>query len=173
MVALLRAVNVGGGGKLPMADLRAVATECGFDDVATYVQSGNLVFTTREDDGAVVAATLRAALAAATGVDTDVMVRTRGELRNVVDANPFVDRTDDPTRLHVVFTAETAEVPDLDATAFLPEEVAAIGRELYLYLPGGIGRSKLAVRVTGRKGPRGTARNWRTVTTLLEMVSER
>ncbi|MCM0641122.1 DUF1697 domain-containing protein [Cellulomonas wangsupingiae] len=172
MVALLRGVNVGGAGKVPMADLRRVVADAGYGDVRTYVNSGNVLLSTDGTDTEQVAATLRAACAEAFEAGPDVIVRTRDELRGVVDGNPFLGRDDDPTHHHVVFLAGTApaRVPDVEVTA--PEDLAVAGREVYLYLPGGIGRSPLAARLARRPGPGGTARNWRTVTTLLRMADE-
>jgi uncharacterized protein (DUF1697 family) len=178
MVALLRGVNVGGRGKLPMADLRAVATACGYGGVRTYIQSGNLVLTADDPAPATgdVARTLRRAIAAATDVDPAVIVRTAAELVAVAAANPFLRRGEDPDKLHVVFLEGPAEgaLDDVDLPAFAPEEAVATGREVYLFLPDGMGRSKLAVEI-GRKGrpaKEGTARNWRTVTRLLAMAGE-
>jgi uncharacterized protein (DUF1697 family) len=103
------------------------------------------------------------------------MGRTRKELAAVVRANPFLERTDDPTRLHVVF-AESAlratALAGLDLKSYAPEEARVVAGHLYLHLPEGMGRSRLAVDLgrMGRKGPQGTARNWRTVTKLLEIA---
>ncbi|MFN8051357.1 MAG: DUF1697 domain-containing protein [Acidimicrobiales bacterium] len=173
MVGLLRGVNVGGRNKLPMADLRRIAAGCGFGDVSTYVQSGNVVFTAPEGDTDAAAATLAAAITADTGISPAVTVRTAAELAAIVAANPYVDRTDDPTRLHVIFTVGGA-VPDLgwySPDDYAPEEVAVVDGETYLFLPDGIGRSKLAADVTRRsaKTGGGTARNWRSVLTLADM----
>jgi len=172
MVALLRGVNVGGATRVPMADLRRVVTDAGYGAVRTYVNSGNVLLTTGGTDTEEVAAVLRAAFAEAFDLAPDVVVRTREELHAVVGANPFLDRDDDPTHHHVVFLPGTqvARVPDVEVTG--PEDLAAAGRELYLYLPHGIGRSELAARLSRRGGPRGTSRNWRTVTTLARMADE-
>ena len=174
VVVLIRGINVGGRGRLPMADLRALATDLGYGDVATYVQSGNLVCTTdRSADD--VADAVRAALDAAMDVSPDVMVRTGAELRGIVERNPYAEHTDDPTRVHVAFMPGrvSAQVPDVDLVALAPDECVAIGRELYLHLPNGLGRSKLAEVVAGPKGPRPTVRNWRTVTALVALADER
>lgn len=177
MVALLRGVNVGGRARLAMADVRRVVESCGLTDVRTYVQSGNVVFRTTERSGHQVADQLATALAEQTDTAPAVIVRTRTELARVVGRNPFLGRDDDPTHHHVVFMGGTqpASVGSLDLEQYAPEDAAAIGQELYLYLPGGLGRSKLAVAL-GRKGGGGadqsTARNWRTVTTLLVMAEE-
>lgn len=172
MVALLRGVNVGASTRVPMADLRRVVADCGYGDVRTYVNSGNVVLTADDPDPHAVAARLTAACAQAFPVRPDVLVRTREELRAVVAANPFLERDDDPTHHHVVFLPgrDRAVLPDLDRAAFLPEDLAAGEREVYLYLPHGMGRSALADRLARVKEPRGTARNWRTVTTLAAMA---
>ena len=172
MVALLRGVNVGGRSTVPMADLRRVVTDAGYRDVRTYVNSGNVVLTADTADTEEVAGTLRAALADAFEAAPDVVVRTRDQLHAVLGANPFLDRDDDPTHHHVMFLPgrEPARLPDVEVEA--PEALAAVGRELYLLLPGGAGRSRLAARLTGRAGGGGTARNWRTVTTLARMADE-
>jgi uncharacterized protein (DUF1697 family) len=166
MVALLRGINVGGRGKLPMADLRAMAAGCGFTDVATYIQSGNLVFASTEEP-ATAAASLAEAVAAGSGVTTKVIIRTGTELAEVVDDSPFLARGEDPGSLHVVFLGpdDIPALPD-DLDAFAPDEAVVVGSEVHLFMPSGLGRSKLAAKVTRS----GTTRNWRTVTTLLDMV---
>lgn len=172
MVALLRGVNVGGSTRVPMADLRRVVTDAGYGGVRTYVNSGNVVLTTDGADTETVAATLRAACAEAFPVRPDVVVRTRDELAGVLAANPFLDRDPDPTHHHVVFLPGTgpAVLPQVDVVA--PEDLAAAARELFLFLPNGLGRSALAARLARLGGPGGTMRNWRTVTTLAAMADE-
>jgi len=173
MVALLRGINVGGRGKLPMADLRAIATDLGYDEVATYIQSGNLVLTSRES-AASVARDLAAAIAAAGDVSPAVTVRTRSQLAKIVRDNPFLARGEDAGLQHVLFTEGPAKaaVAGLDLPSYAPEEAIAVGHELYLFLPNGVGRSKLAVDVGRQKGVVGTMRNWRTVTTVLAMADD-
>ncbi|MGQ0632820.1 MAG: DUF1697 domain-containing protein [Sporichthyaceae bacterium] len=181
MVALLRGVNVGGASKVAMADVRAVTESCGFRHVRSYVQSGNLIFAAQAPaTPRSVEQRLAQALAEQTSVAPAVLVRTHAELQAVVAANPFADRGAGPTQLHVVFLAQrlTAAAMSLDADEFTPEEFSIAGREIYLHLPGGAGRSKLAVALTkgltraggGDRAASGTMRNWRTVTTLLEMA---
>jgi len=173
MVALLRGVNVGGRTKLAMADLRAVAQDLGYDDVRTYIQSGNLVFSTTERSAGAVAKELAAALAKATSVQPEVVARTRAQMAKVVDGNPYLERGEDPAHLHVVFmTAAGSKVKLPDLGAFAPEEAAAVGAQRYLFLPGGMGTSKLAAALGRQKGAVGTARSWRTVTKLLDLADE-
>ncbi len=174
MVALLRGVNVGGKSKLAMADLRNAAATCGYERVRTYIQSGNLVFVAPSPSTQAVAERLRETIAEVTDVQPDVIVRTRDELASVVDENPYVRRGEDTAHLHVVFMSGTADASlgPIDLAGYAPEEASAVGRQLYLFLPSGMGRSKLAADLARREGPSGTTRNWRTVTTLLEMAKE-
>lgn len=177
VVALLRGVNVGGKARLAMADLRRAVEAGGYVDVATYVQSGNVVLRVPADhpdtgDPSSVADTLRRSISESTNVQPDVVVRTLDELRAVSTSNPFLDRSPDPTHHHVVFLAEPASLGDLDPSEFAPEDAVASGREVYLFLPGGIGRSKLAAALSRRGTGSGTVRNWRTVTKLLAMAED-
>lgn len=169
MVALLRGINVGGRGSLAMADLRAVATALGLHRVRTYIQSGNLLFASADADPTAIAVDLAEAIAASTSVSPLVVVRTAHELAAVVGLNPFADR--DLAKVHVIFRAGPASLGIDDLSVYAPEEAAVIGRETYVYLPDGAGRSKLAADLA-RRGTTGTMRNWRTVTKLLEMSSE-
>ena len=173
MVVLLRGVNVSGRNRLAMADLRRVAEGCGCEGARTYIQSGNLVCSTPATTGDELAPALEAALADRSGVTADVMVRTRDELAAVVDRNPYLARGEGPDHLHVTFLhrAGDASLGLADPAAYLPDAAVAVGREVHLFLPGGLGRSKLAADLA-RRGPRGTTRNWRTVTRLLAMADE-
>jgi uncharacterized protein (DUF1697 family) len=152
-----------------MAQLREVAESCGFTDVRTYVQSGNAVFRTSASASRASAA-LRAAIKEATTLDPEVAVRTAAELRKVIDACPF----EDTSSVHVTFLVDGAKpaAPKLDADAFAPERFETRGRETYLYLPNGIGRSKLAQALATGAKLDGTTRNWRTVTALASMASD-
>jgi uncharacterized protein (DUF1697 family) len=172
MVALLRGVNVGGSTSLAMADLRRAAVDCGFDHVRTYIQSGNLVFSTRSLSTHAVADALRRNLARRTSFRPDVIVRTHAELREVVEANPYCDRGATPTQLHAVFLSRATGVasPIADPASFLPEEACVRGAHCYVYLPGGVGRSRLAAALAKGNSASGTMRNWRTVTRLLELA---
>jgi uncharacterized protein (DUF1697 family) len=167
-VALLRGVNVGGRTSLAMADLRRCAEECGFTDVQTYVQSGNVVFRSSGSLTAI-AEELRAAIATATSLDPAIAVRTEQQLAKIVEDCPFVDTAN----VHVTFLVEgaKAKVPAVDPERFAPERFAVKGKQVYLYLPNGMGRSKLAQALSkGAATMDGTTRNWRTVTKLLELA---
>jgi uncharacterized protein (DUF1697 family) len=174
MVALLRAVNVGGKSTLAMADLRRIAAGCGCDQVRTYIQSGNLVFSTSRRSPAATAARLRAAIAEQSLVAPEVIVRTRRELAEVLRRNPYVARGEDLANLHVLFVGGRAQasVSVADIDAYRPEEATAVGQELYLHLPSGVGRSKLVADLGRGSAPPGTMRSWRTVTKLMELADE-
>ncbi len=171
MVALLRGINVGGKTTLPMAKLRDVAEGLGYDDVVTYIQSGNLLLWTT-DSAAKVERDLARRVAELGGVSPAVIVKSRSQLRKIVGSNPFIRRGEDPKSCHLVFAATTTrpQLARLDLPAYAPEEAVAVGKEIYLYLPGGVGRSKLAGDLARANGAVGTVRSWRTVTTLLEMA---
>jgi uncharacterized protein (DUF1697 family) len=167
-VALLRGINVGGNRRVPMADLRSVCAELGYRGVATYVQSGNVVFAADDSpDG--VAETLEAALGERFGFAIPVILRDRAAFARVAAHHPFEDRESDPARLHVFFLAgepDPGKVAGWHPERFAPDEVRISGGEVYAYLPNGMGRSKLTVEL----GTPATARNWRTVQALLHLL---
>jgi uncharacterized protein (DUF1697 family) len=158
-----------------MPALREALTEAGFDDVQTYVQSGNVVLSSRAS-AATVARKVAGVAEDRFGLDIDVLVRTRAELAKVVERDPLGRVAKDPKRYQVTFLAEkpNAEVvKKLAAAAVEPEQLVHVGRELYAWHPNGVGRSKLAALLSGPQlGVTATARNWVTVTKLLEMASE-
>jgi uncharacterized protein (DUF1697 family) len=174
-VALLRGINVGGSTKLPMAELREIVTGAGFGDVDTYIQSGNVVFSAggrRFPDA--VADQLQSAIAKRVSFKPQVVVRTRSQLRRLVDGNPFLARGEDEDVQHVAcFPSSVKPKVDLDLATYAPEEAQVRGNEVYFHLPLGVGRSKLAGDLARRHRANGTMRNWRTITKLLAMADER
>ena len=173
VVALLRGVNLGPHKRIAMPALREIVESLGHTDVETYLQSGNVVFTPRGrgDHGT----ELSAAIAEATGLDVPVTVRTGKQLAAVVERNPYP--VDDPTRVVVAFLAEKVGLAALgisDSSAFAPDEVTLVGREVYVSVPNGQARSKLMETLAKRRQPTTlTVRNWRTVQARAEMASER
>ena len=174
-VALLRGINVGGKRRVPMAKLQALFTDLGHDDVVTYVQSGNVVFSSRSGRADALAGAIEREIERALHLDVTVLVRTRAELRAVVDKNPYVTERADTSKLHVVFLGDrpkAAAVRTLDPDRSPPDTFTVVGREVYLRCPNGIGRSKLTIDWFERTlGTSATARNWKTVTTLLDLAS--
>lgn len=163
-IALLRAVNVGGTGKLPMADLRALCEKAGFRDVRTYIASGNVVFTS-DLTAPKALVTLESALAKRLGIATQVLIRTADELEAVITANPFPEA--EPNQLIVVFLSKEEPLSAIDEWK-IPgrERIALVGRELFIHYPDGMGQSKLKVPFADQ----GTGRNLNTVRALLAMA---
>ena len=171
MVALLRGVNVGGKTTLPMAEAGTGGRGPRLRGRGHLHPERHLVFRT-SDSATAVEKALAKAIAELGGVRPAVMVRTLAQLRKVVDGNPFIRRGEDaalPRGVRRQGRPRARSGFDLDAYA--PEEAIAVGKELYLFLPGGVGRSKLALDLAKDKSAVGTMRNWRTVTKLLEMAT--
>lgn len=171
-IALLRGVNVGGR-KLPMAELREALTDAGATDVVTYIQSGNVVLDHTSKSDAVVQKLVEDTISSTFDLDVPTMVRSLAEVRAVVDGCPY--EVDDPTKLHVFFFSGPAPDPAswMDLAPFAPEAITVSGREQYVHLPLGMGRSKIVEAIgkgPGRKVEQGTARNWRTVQKLVELA---
>jgi len=173
VVALLRAVNVGGR-KMTAAGMRAVAEGLGYEQVASYVNSGNLVLVTSSSPRAV-ERELAPALSADVGFDVPVVARTLDEWEAIIEALPLTDEArDDPS--HVVLYAWDGPVGSttFDPSRYGSERVLWHGSEAYTYYPDGIGRSKLTLPVLSKaSGRAGTARNWNTVLALARLGRER
>jgi uncharacterized protein (DUF1697 family) len=174
-IVLLRGINIGAHNRIAMPALRDLLTSAGFDDVRTYVQSGNVVLTSdaRPDD---LARACERRIADELGLEISVVVRTRDELAEVVRRNPLGEVATNPKRYQVSFLAEEPDadtVRKLEALVAGDERFEAVGRELYAWHPDGVARSRLATRLAGRGlGIPATARNWTTVTTLLTMADD-
>jgi uncharacterized protein (DUF1697 family) len=173
LIVLLRGVNIASRNRISMPDLREALEEAGFDDVSTYVQSGNVVLTSKAS-AKQVGSEVRRLIADTFGLDIPVVVRTRAQLAAVVKRNPFGKVATNPKLYQVTFLEKTPSaeiVRKLEAVAAGKEQVAHIGRELYAWHPDGVARSKLAALMAGKGlGVTATARNWRTVTKLLELA---
>jgi uncharacterized protein (DUF1697 family) len=175
LIVLLRGINLAGRNRIRMPELREALAEAGFDDVRSYVQSGNIVLTS-ETSPKRTARACKTLIAERFGLDIDVVVRTRAELAAIVRRNPLGDDAVDPRRYQVTFL-DAHPHPDvvkkLAELATPPEKLVHVGRELYAWHPDGIGRSKLAAKLSGPGlGVVATARNWATVTKLLELADE-
>jgi uncharacterized protein (DUF1697 family) len=163
-IALLRAVNVGGTGKLPMADLKAICVELGFTSVQTYIASGNVVFQSALTEAKVKAA-LEAKLQAYAGKSVGVHIRTTAQMQAVRDGNPFPDRA--PNRVMAIFLDTPADKAMLTGVTGQKDEQIALGlNELYVHYGEGMAQSKLKIPAAKT----GTARNMNTVGKLAEMA---
>ncbi len=193
-VALLRGINVGGRNKVPMAELRQVVTSLGHTGVTTYIQTGNVLFSTASSEDAStteLASALESAITDAFGVWASVVVVTRDELAGILKDNPFPDEPN-PKLVHVVFLGarppkdllgRIAAAESAAAAKGARDTVTAIGQALFLHTPDGFGNSELAqalfriIGVPGKQKKAGsltaTARNWATATKLLTLCDEK
>jgi uncharacterized protein (DUF1697 family) len=172
---LLRGINVGSRNRISMSALQEVLTDAGFDDVRTYLQSGNVMLSsgTSADD---VAHTCKRLIEEHFQLDVPVIVRTRAQLAKVVEQNPLRAVATDPKRYQVSFLGAKPSrdvIRRIEEAASPTERVVAIGREIYAWHPETIARSRLWALLAGRQlGVTATARNWTTVTKLLAVAQE-
>lgn len=164
-VAFLRAVNVGGTGKLPMSELRQMLTDLGLADVKTYIASGNVAFRSEKSEKAIKSA-VEEKLAGFAGQPVAVFIRTAAELQRILENSPFPDKA--PNFTFVVFL-ETNAPKDAVAQAvrLVDEEVHVGTREIYVHYPKGVSQSKLRIPAAEH----GTARNMNTVRKMVDMTS--
>ncbi len=171
-VALLRGINVGGRTRVSMADLRTLFLALGSEDVATYVQSGNVLFKAPLASPAELAPPIDEEIRRRLGLNVRVVVRTAAQLAQVVAGNPFAADGIDPGKLHVAFLAESpdrARVRALEAKPVERDELRVVGQHVYLHYPSGYGKTKLTNAYLEKQlGVAATTRNWRTTTKLAE-----
>jgi len=174
-VALLRGINIGSRNRIAMPALREALAEAGYEDVETYVQSGNVVLSASEKPAAL-ERSLERLIEQRFELAIPVVVRTRAQLAKAVGKNPLADVAHDPKRYQVAFLRSklSREAADaLGAAAIEPEQVVIDGLQIYSWHDAGVARSKLWAAIASKKlGVDATARNWTTVTTLLEMAGE-
>jgi len=173
LVILLRGINVGSTRSLPMKELAAILETLGFENVQTYIQSGNVVADApgiAKDDAA---DEIAAAIEKRKGFKPAILILTVDELTRAMKDNPFRDAEADPSRLHLFFLDFEPKSPDLasmDAAKSDTERYVLNGKVLYFHAPDGMGRSKLGANVERYLSVPATARNWRTVEKILGMV---
>ena len=164
--ALLRAVNVGGTGKLPMSELRAMCVSIGFSNVRTYIASGNVVFESKLSESSV-KAKLERCLETYAGKPVGILIRTGAELAAVLANNPFSSAA--PNQTVAIFLDAPPPANVLDTVSGQQTEEIAVGtREIYVHYKAGIARSKLKIPAAGT----GTARNMNTVAKLAEWTAD-
>lgn len=174
-VSLFRGINVGGHHKIRMDELKDMHESLGLRDVVTYIQSGNVVFKSDDADAIRLRKQIEEGVEKSFGFRAEVLVRTSAELKDIIDKNPFQGQQSKESKWVVVMflatqPATTAQ-EDLLKTYVGPEELFIIGKELYIYYPDGIGRSKLSGSFIEKKLKTvGTARNWNTILRLQELL---
>jgi uncharacterized protein (DUF1697 family) len=176
-ISILRGINVSGHRIIKMNDLKALCAELGFQQVQTYIQSGNIIFLHRKIGPQKLSVQLEQAIAQKFGFEVPVITLTGKELNEVIQANPF---TQDPSKdlrfLHVTFLSGKVDPSAFDLLAaadYQPDCLALRSRSIYLYCPGGYGTSKLTNGFFERKlKVTATTRNWKTTQELLRLSRE-
>jgi uncharacterized protein (DUF1697 family) len=173
-IAFLRGINIGPNKRVPMPRLRELLTEHGYEDVKTYVASGNVVLTSQATPRRL-ETELEKLIEDEWGFDVAVLVRTRDELADVIERMPFSDVVEEPLkRLQVSFLSGEPDVENakkINEACVEPERVVIDGREIYAWHPNGVGRSDLAkLLATKTLGVTVTARNWNTVLAMLALA---
>jgi uncharacterized protein (DUF1697 family) len=176
-IALLRGINVGANKRMKMDKLRSTCQSLGFEDVKTYIQSGNIVFRAAKLSGAALVKKLGECIVRDFGFSADVITRTQEEMGRIIENNPLLkEKGIDESKLHVVFLSEKpapASLRKLQELTLSPDRVRSLGREIYFYFPNGVSGSSLWKHPLDREvGISGTMRNWNTVNKLYEMAQE-
>ena len=173
-IGLLQGINIGSKKRIRMEDLRSLIAALEGEDVRTYVNSGNVVFSHRHTDVAALEREMETALREQIGVDVPVIIRTGQDLARVIADNPFPDATD-PKTLHVLFLRDKPAIEDVDAVEEMEtgaDRIAIHAREVYAFLPNYTsGATVDLMKVARALGVDGTSRNWNTVTKLVEMAN--
>lgn len=174
-VALLRGINVGGRNLLPMKDLVKIFEEAGCTEVRTYIQSGNVVFSAPAVVLKAIPARVTALISGRFGFETPIIARSAREVEDTIRGNPFLAAGKDVKTLHAYFLADVPKaeaVRQLDPDRSPGDAFVVVGKEVYLYLPNGMGRTKLTnAWFDARLSTISTARNWATVLKLSELAA--
>jgi uncharacterized protein (DUF1697 family) len=174
-VAFLRGINVGGKNKLSMKDLANVFDAAGASDVKTYIQSGNVAFSLAPELADSFASEVETRIRKKLKLSVPIVLRSAKELARVVAKNPFAKRPS-ADAIFVLFLADKPEksaIAALDPSRSPPDEFAVLNREVYLFCPNGVGKTKLTnAWFDSKLGTVSTGRNWRTVLTMLELAGK-
>ncbi|MFC1964779.1 DUF1697 domain-containing protein [Chloroflexota bacterium] len=177
-IALLRGINVGGRKKIEMPELITAFESLGFEDVKTYLQSGNVIFITSKRDRSELISLIQEKIKWAFNYPVSVVLRTANELQGIIATNPFLkDSKIDTNKLHVTFLSDKPTVSTLNQIKEMQDEkdeFVISGQEVYLHCPKGYGRTKFSNTYFEKKlGVATTTRNWKTVTQLFDIGKDR
>jgi uncharacterized protein (DUF1697 family) len=174
-MSLFRGINLGGHNKVRMDELKALHESLGLNEVVTYIQSGNVVFSCDDVDVAQLCGRIEEGFAQRFGFQVKVVVRTLAELEVIIANNPFQNQPDKEAKwvlvLFLAASPESTALAELQKVYSGPEEIYLIGQALYVYYSDGVGRSKLTLPLIEKKlKTAGTGRNWNTVLQLQKMM---
>ena len=176
LISMLRGINVGGHNKIKMDALRALYKSLKLESPRTYVQSGNIIFRTKEKNSAVLAKKIQSTIERKFGFRPEVILRTTDEMRAAIAASPFAGRNLEPGKTVITFLASNASpeaANGLLALKGFPEELHLLGRELHIYFPDGMGKSKLPwPKIEKLLAVSATVRNWNSVTKMMAIAEE-
>lgn len=174
-IALLRGINVSGQKKIKMADLREQLSELGWQNIQTYIQSGNVIFESDDDDLKELGQKLAEKIKEHYGFEVPTMVKRPADFQHVLEHNPFSKELEEiPKQFYVTFLAEAPDKEKVEALRqvdYSPEQWGLVGTDIYFYPPQGYGRAKMHNNFFEKKlKVQATTRNWRTIQVLLEMT---
>ncbi|MBK9097059.1 MAG: DUF1697 domain-containing protein [bacterium] len=173
-IALLRGINVSGQKQIKMSELKSLFEKTGFQDVETYIQSGNVIFSTKETSTEKLSLKISSAIKKQFGFDVQVIVVTPEEIEQALKKNPFIKKKKDTDKLYVIFLSEIpskVSVNNLNRNDYLPEEFVIDGSCVYLFVPNGYGKAKLNNNFFENKlKVFGTTRNLKTLYALIELT---
>lgn len=178
-ISVLRGINVSGHRKINMADLKALYQNLGYEDAVTYIQSGNVIFRTKDKNEAKISEAIETAINKQYQFDVPVIIRTAQEMKAIASANPFIKGNSaiDQAKLHVTFLGEKPDeelLKKIRQYNYAPDEFIISGREVYLYCPGGYGNTKLSNQFFENKlKVKATTRNWKTINKLIDLAEGR
>ena len=179
LISLLRGVNITGHNSINMTDLAALYSDQGFIKPETYIQSGNVIFSIEKElPAAEISHAIELAIHDTFGYDIPVIVRTVSEIRNLLTLNPFLSEISfDPKKMAVIFLHDDlteSQIQKVAGVDYPPDKFSIIGNEIYTFCPNGFGRTKLYTNFfEGKMKVTGTARSWKTITTLLNLAEKR
>ncbi len=172
-IALLRGINVSGQKQIKMSELKTLFEKIGFQDVETYIQSGNVIFSAKESSAENLTKKISLAIKKFWDFDVQVIVLTPADLQNILSKNPFIKRETESDKLYVVFLSAPpakSDIKKLNPVDFSPEEYKVNENCVYLFVPNGYGKAKLNNNFFEKKlKVIGTTRNWKTINKLFEL----
>lgn len=173
-IALLRGINVSGQKKIKMSDLKLLFEEIGFQNVETYIQSGNVLFSSKDLSTNKLETNISSAIKGKFGFDVRVVILTPKEIEYIIKNNPFIKKKKEIERLYVTFLSDSPSkenIQKLNSTDYSPEEYKIDGKQIYLFFPDGYGKAKLNNNLFEHKLKlNATTRNWKTIKTLSELI---
>jgi uncharacterized protein (DUF1697 family) len=177
-ISVLRGVNITGHNSIKMPELAALYSDLGFINTETYIQSGNVIFKSGKDlPAADIASTIEMAILDRFRFNVPVMIRTVGEMKEIISSNPFLSEVKfDPSKMAVIFLHEKisqAQIQKVSGIDYPPDKFKIIGNEIFTFCPDGFGKTKLYTNFFERKmGVTGTARNWKTIITIFKIAEK-